>query len=140
MEKKIKSMLVAASTSILLFMFFGIPTALIPNSLYIRMIPATPLDYVFLGATSVLLGGYVGLLYYRKSGGTKEDLAAMGGGLAGIFAFGCPICNVLLVSLVGSSALLTYYEPVRPLIGIVGVALLGGAVYLRMRCRECRAR
>ncbi len=124
----------------LLFIVFGIPTDLIPNSLYIRMIPATPLDYVFLGATSVMLGGYVGLLYYKRSGGPREDLAAMGGGLAGIFAFGCPICNALLVSLIGSSALLTYYEPVRPLMGFLGMALLGGALYLKVRCRECRAK
>jgi hypothetical protein len=139
MDAKTKSFLIGSLAGISLLLLFGIPTDLIPNRLFIRMIPATALDYVFLVATSVLLGGYVGLLYYRKSGGAREDLAAMGGGVAGIFAFGCPICNAILVSLVGSSALLTYYEPVRPLVGVLGIALLAGAVYLKMRCGECRA-
>lgn len=139
MDAKAKSLFIGLSASILLLLLFGITTALIPSSLFIRMIPATTMDYVFLVATSVLLGGYVGLLHYKKSGRAREDLAAAGGGIAGIFAFGCPICNALLVSLVGSSALLTYYEPVRPIVGAVGIGLLVGAVYLKLRCRQCGA-
>jgi hypothetical protein len=138
MELKNKSLVIAGLTSVLLMFFFGIPTALLPSGLFIRMVPATALDYFFLAGTSVLLGGYFGLQFYKKSGGAKEDLAALGGGLAGLFAFGCPICNALLASLMGTSALLTYYDPLRPFLGLLGIGLLGGAIYLKLRCHDCR--
>lgn len=89
------------------------------------MLPVSALDYVFLGATSIMLGAYIALQFYNKNaGGVKEDLAAVGGGAAGVLAFGCPICNTLLVSLLGAAAVLTYYEPLRPAVGVLGIALL----------------
>ncbi|MEM2138339.1 MAG: hypothetical protein QW568_04590, partial [Candidatus Anstonellaceae archaeon] len=44
-----------------LFVLLGIPTALLSNPVipYIRMIPANPLDYVFLAATSILAAVYL---------------------------------------------------------------------------------
>lgn len=137
MKAGIKSALVGAAASILLFLIFGIPTDLVPNSYYTRMLPASPLDYVFLGATSVMLGGYIGLHFYRKSGGARGDFAAIGGGVTGLFAFGCPVCNALLVSLVGTGALLTYYEPVRPVVGVLAIGMLGAALYLKLKDRKC---
>jgi hypothetical protein len=57
--------------------------------------------------------------------------------LGGIFAFGCPICNAVLVSLIGTSTILAYYLPIRPIIGLASVAILGVAVYLKARDRGC---
>jgi len=139
MRAGVKSALIGASASILLFLLFGIPTDLVPNSYYARMIPASTRDYIFLGATSVMLGGYIGLQFYRKSGGARGDLAALGGGVTGLLAFGCPICNAILVSLVGTTALLTYYDPVRPAVGVLGIGLLGAALYLKLKDRECHS-
>ncbi len=121
-----------------IFLILGIPTALVPNSTYIRMTPASPLDYFFLVATSAMLGAYLALQFYGKvPSRAKEDLSAVSGGVAGVLAFGCPICNALLVSLFGTAALLTYYDPARPLVGVIGIALLGGAVYLKLRNIKC---
>jgi hypothetical protein len=140
MRTGVKSALIGVAASVLLFLVFGIPTDLVPNRFYTRMLPASILDYVFLVATSVMLGGYIGLHFYRKSSrGAKGDLAAMGGGVTGLFAFGCPICNAVLVSLVGTGALLTYYEPVRPAMGVLGVGILGTALYLKLRDRGCQS-
>ncbi len=141
MKAEIKSTILGIAASAGIFLILGIPTALIPNSIYVRMVPALMLDYAFLTATSVMLGAYISLHFYsRVAGGVKEDLAAASGGAAGILAFGCPICNALLVSLLGTAAILTYYEPVRPAIGAAGIALLGAALYLKflnIRCFSC---
>lgn len=138
MKTPFKSAIIGAIASVIFFLLFGIPTALIPNSIYTRMLPASALDYVFLGATSVMLGAYIALQFYSKiAGRVKEDLAAVGGGATGVLAFGCPICNALLVSLLGTVAILTYYEPIRPAVGVLGVALLGAALYLKFKNTKC---
>lgn len=69
------------------------------------------------------------------AGGTPGS--AFAGILGGIFAFGCPICNAVLVSLIGTSTILAYYLPIRPIIGLASVAILGVAVYLKARDRGC---
>ena len=79
-----------------LILLFAIPTALLSNPLipYVRMIPATPLDYIFLVATSILSAVYI-LLPENKI--CTPDKSAFGGGVLGFIAFSCPTCNRLLV-------------------------------------------
>ena len=118
------------AVSVAVFVFFGTVTGLIPNPLYVRMVPSTGVDYVFLVLTSVLAGVYV---TSRASAcdGVGTDRWAFGGLAGGYIAVACPVCNVILVSAFGSSALVTYFDPYRPLIGAVSVAVLGVAVYVR---------
>jgi len=49
------------------------------------------------------------------------------------FAVGCPICNKLVVALIGVSGALNYWAPLQPLLGLlsVGVLLVGLVVRLR---------
>ena len=53
----------------------------------------------------------------------------MSGGVFGFLCFGCSICNQLLILLLVITRVLTYIEPYRPLIGSIGIGLLGYAVY-----------
>ena len=123
-----------------LALLFGTPTALIPFPFlhYYRMVPATLLDYFFLAAVSLLLGAYLALRGRPCCGSTakgagktapKKDGAAVAGAVGGVIAFGCPVCNVLLVSLFGSAAVLAYIEPLRPWLGVAAVFVLGIAAY-----------
>jgi hypothetical protein len=59
--------------------------------------------------------------------------------VAGFLAFGCPICNAFLLALFSSSALMTYFDPLRPLLGAVSVVLFGGLLYYRhtRACATC---
>ena len=127
-----KSLAVAAGT----FLLFGTVTGLVPNPLYVRMVPRTPADYLFLVATSAFAGAFV----YQRSL-TDEPIGdglATGGLVTGFLAFGCPICNAILLALFSSSALMTYFDPLRPLLGAVSIVVFGVLlVYQRRRCTRC---
>lgn len=140
MNKKIKYALIAIGMSIVFFIIMGIPTALVPNPLiqYTRMIEATGLDYFFLATTSIMLAALISLKLYFKSEkqvGAKE----LAGGGAGFIAFSCPICNVLLVALLGGATIMTFIEPLRPILGMVSIAILGYLIYNTLQCRDCNA-
>ncbi|MCU4976005.1 hypothetical protein OB955_25365, partial [Halobacteria archaeon AArc-m2/3/4] len=70
------------------------------------------------------------------SRGLSPRISVMGGLLGGFLAVGCPICNVFLLALFSSSALMTYFDPLRPVLGAISVALLAGLIYVRHR-RSC---
>lgn len=132
----------AAGLGVLLL--FGLVSGLVPNPLYVRMVPRTPVDYALLALTALLAGVYVAQrtatdLPSEEADGADESRLAAGGLVGGFLAVGCPICNVFLLALFSSSALVTYFDPLRPALGVVSVALLGGLVYVRHRrsCATC---
>ena len=132
-SRSVRAVAVSASTLLL----FGVVTGLIPNPIYVRMVPRTPLDYLFLVTTAGFLGAYT---YQRPVERARTDeRTATASVVTGFLAFGCPVCNVVLLALFGSSALLTYLEPLRPLLGGVSVLLFGGLLYYRSRrsCDRC---
>ncbi len=117
-------------------LLFGVVTGLIPNPLYVRMVERTPADYLFLVATAAFAAGFV----YQRSltDDPIGDRYAAGGIVGGFLAFGCPICNAVLLALFSSSALMTYFDPLRPAFGAVSVAAFGGLLYYqRRRCEAC---
>ncbi|RKD88605.1 hypothetical protein [Halopiger aswanensis] len=140
------------------FLLFGLVTGLIPNPLYVRMVPRTPIDYLFLSLTALLAGIYVAqrsateITTADADSPTAEDVdesennsvigedrLAFGGLVGGFLAVGCPICNVVLLALFSSSALMTYFDPLRPLLGALSVTLLVGLIYVRhsRSCQTC---
>jgi hypothetical protein len=128
-----KPRVVGAAAAFGVFAFFGTVTGLIPNPLYVRMVPRTYTDFLFLSLTSVLVG------VYMTQRVTCEECAtdgwAFAGTAGGFFAVACPICNVLLLTAFSSSALMTYFDPYRPVLGAVSVVVLVTAVYLQRRKR-----
>ena len=133
MKNKIKYALLGLGSSIAFFVVFGGITAIIPSQFYIRMIPTTLLDKIFLASSSALLGAYVGVHYYKKKIVKQCNAVATTGGIGSFLAFSCPICNKILVLLFGAASLMTYFEPYRPVLGIVSSGLLGAAVYWRIK-------
>ncbi|MFC7081154.1 hypothetical protein [Halorussus caseinilyticus] len=122
------------------FVLFGVVTGLIPNDFYVRMVSRTPLDYLFLTLTAGLLGVY-SVQRVPEGRGSDDGVAALGT-VGGILAFGCPVCNAVLLAAFSSSALMTYFDPLRPVVGVVAVVVLGGLVYYRrsLACESCRPR
>ena len=114
-------------TSIIVFFLFGIPTALIKTPFFSRMIKTTALDYFFLASVSILIGVYVALYLYNKN--KKGNICTFSGALSGLFAVSCPICSTLLVALFGASAVMLYFEPLRPVLGWVAIILLSLGIY-----------
>lgn len=116
--------------SIVFFLVFGILTVLIPNKFFARMTSVTYLDYIILVFTSILLGTYVSFYIYQKKSMNKTcTAAAYSGGIGGFLGFGCPVCNKILVLLLGITGVLTYIEPYRPFIGFAGIGLMSYSVY-----------
>lgn len=114
--------------------FSGVLTALIPNWYFIRTIESTPLDYLFLALTALGMGAYAGLSSYQGERlRTGDGYRASGGFLLGFLGFGCPTCNKLLLLLLGSGGTLAFVNPLRPLFGALGVALLGYVLYRKWR-------
>jgi predicted ABC-type exoprotein transport system permease subunit len=126
LPKEQRLFVLLSSASFLLL--FGIPTSLIPNPLFMRMTQTNLLDYFLLISTSLLLGAYLGLYRQKKSHSSKACKASYAGGAAGFFGFACPICNKLLVMLLGLAGVVMYIEPVRYALGIIGIAEMTYAV------------
>lgn len=126
----------AAGVSVGALVLFGVVTGLIPNGLYVRMVPRTPLDYLFL----ILTAGFLGAYTLQRTADERDDGKTAAASTAiGFLAFGCPICNAFLLALFSSSALMTYLNPLRPLLGGVSVVLFAGLLYTRSRspCDAC---
>ena len=102
----------------------AIPTRLIPTGWFSRMTPARPLDYVFLAATSILTG----VLFALRSRGSQTQRVAVGSGLATVLAVGCPVCNKIVVAVLGVSGALSWFAPLQPVLGGAAVALLVYAI------------
>lgn len=126
----------SVGVSAVVFVLFGAVTGLLPNPIYVRMVDRTPADYLFLVATAAFAGAFI----YQRSLAEEPigDRFAAGGIVGGFLAFGCPICNAVLLALFSSSALMTYFEPLRPILGVVSVVFFAGLLYYqRRRCEVC---
>ncbi|MDQ3669057.1 MAG: hypothetical protein M3377_02085 [Actinomycetota bacterium] len=56
-----------------------------------------------------------------------------GDGAPGFLAVGCPICNKLVVAMLGAGGALSYFGPVQPALGMLGVVLLAATLVVRLR-------
>lgn len=122
------SLAAAAAVALLL----AIPTAIVDNPFFRRMTAVEPEQYLFWILTSLLSGALVATYVLPE---LRRGLAGStaGAGLLGVFAVGCPICNKLIVALLGTSGALTYFAPIQPLIGLAAVALASWALWTRFR-------
>lgn len=123
--------------AVVLAVVIGVPTDVVANPWFSRMTPVVPLDYVFLVATSAMTGAVIASASYgnwiRRRGAGQTGAV---GGVLGWLAIGCPICNKLVVALLGVSGALRFFGPAQPLIGAAAVVL--GITALTIRFRAVR--
>lgn len=127
--------LVALAATVAAALAMGTPTGVVPTPLYSRMTPVTWWDRPIL-ALSALLVGLLAASYVRvgpQPQSTEGAGRTLGGGVLSTFAIGCPICNKIVVALIGISGSLTYWAPLQPFLGLSSVALLTAALALRLR-------
>ncbi len=132
------SALYTAGSALLL----GIPTRLIPTSLFSRMVPTSPHDYVIWIVSALLLGPLLSLMTLYpmpspKATPGKRSIAGTGrafaGALLSFFSVGCPVCNKVVVLLLGLGGAMTLFNPLRPFLGLASIALLSVTLFLRVR-------
>lgn len=106
------------------FLLLGVGTGLLPNPVSVRMVERTPADNAVLFATASFAAAFVSQrsLPDDPIGGRF----AAGGSVGGFPAFGCPICIAVLLVLFSSSALLTYFDLLRAVLGPVSVPRFAG--------------
>ena len=132
--------LTALVATVAAFAILGVPTAVIPNPWFIRMTPTEPFNV----ATMILSAPLMGVLtatYLARPTGTSSVPAEGGGratvgGVAAYLAIGCPICNKIIVAVLGVSGALNVFAPVQPLIGAGSVILLSATLIWRLRRRS----
>ena len=115
----------------------AVPTAIIDNPLFSRMTPVAPEQYVFWVLTSLLTGALLAS-YFTPAAQSQVAAPSAGAGLLGVLAVGCPICNKVVVALIGTSGALNYFAPLQPLLGLLAVCMASWALALRLRqANEC---
>ena len=118
-------------------LLMGLPTDVIPNPWFTRMTPVRPLDVVLLALTALLLGALAATYVGTRERSSPAGAARGGtGGLLSAFAIGCPVCNKLVVAMIGTSGAVTWFGPLQPALGAAGVALAASALYVRLRTQR----
>lgn len=112
------------------FAFVGTLTALWQNPFFGRMTAVAGYEYALLGGQA-LLGG----LYLAVRTPVCAAKAAGSGGVLGFLGVACPVCNKVLLAIFGSGVLLSYFEPIRLYVGLLGVAALAWAVWQKLTVR-----
>ncbi len=114
----------------------GVPTGIVRTSFYVRMTPVTWWDYPIWALSAVLVGLTVAT-YVRVGAvprtGPDPARRTMGATLLATLAIGCPICNKLVVVLIGVSGALSFWAPLQPVLGVVSVGVLAAGLAVRLR-------
>jgi hypothetical protein len=124
-------------------LIMGVPTGLVPTSLYSRMTPVVWWNYPVWGISALLLG-LTAATYVQVAGADSRapdhSKQTLGAAMLSTFAVGCPICNKLVVALVGVTGALNYWAPLQPILGVLSVVLLASGLLMRLRGSvACRA-
>jgi len=126
--------MLACASFIATLIVSGIPTGIIPSDLYHRMTPVLWWNYPIWMVSGLLLGLLAGS-YFSGMPAPANDKSNRGiwGEFVSFIAVGCPICNKIVVALLGVTGAMDYFAPIQPILGIAGVALLAWALYMRLR-------
>lgn len=126
------------ATAVVAAMGFGvlvaIPTDLIDSPFFGREIPPTWWSWPALVTSAVLTGLLVAT--YVSPAQVEERRTRRGGWIGGVltfFAVGCPVCNKIVLILLGTSGALTWFAPVQPVLQLAAVVLLAWALRARLR-------
>ena len=110
----------------------AVPTAVLANPFFARMTPVRTQDYVFWAIGSGLIG-LIAATYGVPGLSAACQSRTLGSGLLNVLAIGCPICNKVVVLLLGISGALTIWAPIQPLLGLAALSLLAWTLGLRLR-------
>ena len=129
---------------------FGLVSAIIPNPVFGRQIPPEPFA-IAVWLVSAPLMGLIMATYMAPPSATMTGATSLApvamlppgerqtttlGTIAGLGAFlaiGCPVCNKIVLILLGTSGALTVYAPLQPAIGAASLVLLAATLVWRMR-------
>ena len=130
----LKRAVIGAAVAVSSFVVLGTVAALWRNPFFIRMVPMQGYEIPLLAAQSGLLGLFVAIrrpVCRARTFGASSVLNFLG--------VACPICNKLLLFAFGANALLSWFEPVRLYVGLVGTGIALFAVVQEIRRQRAMA-
>lgn len=129
----------AAAFGLVAAAVIGIPADLIDTPLFARPIDPRGIDYVIWAVTAVLIGLIFAIRVPTSPDSDPGETRAVWGGLVSFLAIGCPVCNQVVVALVGTSGALSWWAPAQPLVGAAAIALLVLALRRRLASYQLAA-
>lgn len=133
----------AAGIGLVAAVILAIPADIINTSIFHRPVPPRSIDYPIWIITSLLIGLVLAIrtdavveqrslpesaksLEPNNISTLEEKLQTrtLMSGFASFLAIGCPVCNQVVVALVGTSGALAWWSPVQPVIGFGAIAVL----------------
>jgi hypothetical protein len=113
----------------------GVPTDVVDTDWFTRMTPVRWWEYPVLALTAVLTGLWFAIV--RAGSDERGRAGVLGTTFLSTLAVGCPVCNKIVVGLLGMSGALGVWAPVQPVLAVLSLAALGAAVVVRWRRRAC---
>ena len=131
-----RTVLAAVFATVGTALLIGVPTDVVANPWFSRQVPVRPLDVIVLIALSLLTGALVATYTLAGDSGGAVPRAGIGSGILGWFAVGCPVCNKLVVALLGASGATSIFEPIQPALGLAAIVLAAAALVIRVRAMQ----
>jgi hypothetical protein len=138
-------LLAGAAAGVAALLFFGLGVGIIPNPVIYRMIDPEPFAIATWIVSAPLVGlivatylvpgrGPDGTVPLQEPTSSARDGTAAGtiGGMATFFAIGCPLCNKIVLVLLGSSGAMSIFAPIQPFLGAASIVLLAGTLLWRL--------
>lgn len=111
----------------------GIPTDVIANPWFERKVPTRSFEVIVLVALSLLAGAIAATFAIPSTRNTSTRRAGVASGIVGWFAVSCPLCNPVVVGLLGASGATGVFAHLQPALGVLAVAFAASALVLRVR-------
>jgi hypothetical protein len=128
----LKAVVAGCAAALATLALIGITTDVIANPWFGRKVPVRTFDWVVLIAISCLTGALV-VTYFLGQSSMVATRAGVGSGVIGWFAVSCPLCNKVVLVLLGTSGATSLFEPIQPYLGGLAIALACGALAARIR-------
>lgn len=113
----------------------GVPTDVIDTGWFTRMTPVRWWEYPALALTVLLTGLWFAIV--PQVANTRGQRRVLGSSLLSAFAVGCPVCNKLVIGVLGVSGALGVWAPIQPVLAVISLSALLVAVVVRWRGRMC---
>ena len=121
----------AAAAGLVAFAAVFVPSDLLDTTLFTRMTSPHWWDYLFATATVLLTATAGGLGRPGCGRGASVGATPITATGAVALAVGCPLCNKIVLAVIGTTGALEYWAPLQPVLGAVSVLLLAFVVCVR---------
>jgi hypothetical protein len=128
----IRALSAGVAASLATLIVIGLSTDVISNPWFDRKVPVRAYDWIVLIAISVLTGALV-ITYLVGQSSLVGTRTGVGSGVLGWFAVSCPLCNKIVLLLLGTSGATSLFEPIQPALGALAIVLALGALAVRIR-------